>query len=122
MAIMLRDMMEASEDPMFPISDREYVLYLQDNKENILAQCTRRTLTPNEMAKYEYRPRYFLYKNRLPPGAYWILCWLNDMAGPAEFKDKSVLLIPNFAQLEDIYSQYRTTSAGYKNILDELKS
>lgn len=118
----LRDMIEDSNDPMFPIDDREFVLYLQDHKENILAQCTRQTLTPNEMAKYENRPRYFLYKNRLPPGAYWILCWLNDMSGPAEFKNKSVLLIPNFRQLEDLYMQYRTVSTGYKNMLEELES
>lgn len=118
----LREMIERDQDLMFDVTDREYVLFLEDHKQIILDRCEKKPLTPDDMAQYEYRPRYFLYKNKLPPAAAWLLCMLNDMSGPEEFTGRKVILVPDFSQLESLFSVYRTISQKYAKAQKELTS
>lgn len=121
MPTLLREMLERATDKMFDPTDREYVLYLKDHKTALLEQCTTKYLTPDQMAKYEHRPRYFLYENQYPQSADWILCWLNDLSGPEEFKNLKSVKVPNFSQLEDLYSTYRTLRTRM-SIMDEQRN
>lgn len=109
-----------NDDSYFTNTDKEYILYLQDHKKDLLAGCTTQTLTADEEAKYRYRPRYFLYANRHPVNGDWIFLWLNDLKGKMDFKNKRQVHIPNWSQIERLYTDYRTLSARRKKMLEAL--
>lgn len=108
----LTEMVNRRVTEMYDITDHEYRLFLQDKKQELLDSCTKVTLTPDEMALYEYRPRYFLYSKKYPPEGYWILLWLNDMRGTMDFHHTSTILVPNWKLMNGYYESYRTIKAG----------
>ena len=113
-------------DPLLGVFDRddyEFRLFIQDHRQQILNSCTYVTLTPNQQAKYKYRPRYFLYTNEYPAAGDWIFLWINDLTGPMEFINLSQVRVPNWSFLEDLYNLYRNiksnTDTAKKALLDE---
>ena len=113
MGTVLNDMLSDPYLDVFNLDDYEFRLFIQDHREQILAKCTTVVLTPNDQAKYKYRPRYYLYTNEYPPAADWVLLWINDFTGPMEFVKISKLKIPNWSMFEDLYELYRTIKSNH---------
>lgn len=121
MADTLRTLLAAQSDSMFPVEDLEYRLYLQDHKAEIIRQSQLVFIDANQMAKYKYRPRFFLYDKGFPPASDWLFLWLNDMTGPMCFKDLQSVYIPNYSYIEQLFSVYRTLASTMKRAGNSLK-
>lgn len=120
MAKLLREMIEDDRDTMFDLTNKELFLYYNDHKEEILARCETKYLTADDMAKYEHRPQRYLFENNYPKESYWLFCWVNDLSGAEEFKDLTSVRVPNYSQIEDLYSTFRTIQSQRKSAEEYL--
>lgn len=121
MADTLRTLLDMQSDIMFSVEDLEYRLYLQDHKTEIIRQSQLVLIDANQMARYKYRPRFFLYDQGFPPASDWLFLWLNDMTGPMCFKDLKSVYVPNYSHIEQLFSTYRTLSSTMKRAGASLK-
>ncbi len=101
-------MMAKQKSDMFTQDDFEYRLYLQDYWHALRDSAQVVNMNANDMATYEYRPKEFLVSKGHPVAGDWLLLWLNCIQDREHFKGLKQILIPNWSQIEDLYSQYRT--------------
>ena len=121
MADNLRTILTSQIDDMFSVEDLEYRLYIQDHKKDILDKAVIVTLDANAMARYKYRPRFFLYDKGYPHTSDWLFLWLNDLTGPMSFKNLTHVFVPNYSQIEQLYTTYRTLESTMKRATNSLK-
>lgn len=94
---------------------REFQIFLEDHRELLIRNSTKRWLTYDETELFMYRPIEFLLSLGLPISTVKIVLWLNQIKSTIDFKDIEYLLIPDHSIISGyLYPRYRSMSSSLK--------
>lgn len=99
--------------------DLEWVQFVKDHFYHIKRNSTVVELDPYRHNSMKYRLADFLADNNIPIEMSWIVLFVNQLGSDMEFRDISVMILPDVSDIKHLREVFDTVQAHKQRVLRE---
>ena len=99
--------------------DIEWVQFIKDHFYHIKNKSSVVELDPYRHNSMKYRLADFLADNNIPISMSWIVLYINQLGSDMEFRDITVMLLPDVSEIKYLRDVFDTIQSHKKRVIKE---